>query len=245
MSLGFHPFQWKDADYRLCGKNISILKSEIKQQRHLLENYIQKHSEFKTSFKPVAIDERAPLIARRMAHAAKIIGTGPMAAVAGTIAQMAVEKSLEKGACALIENGGDIYAALDRAITIGLYPGKNHRLTGKLALKIRREDMPVSICSSSSKMGHSLSFGDCDLVTILAEDASLADAAATMACNRVKSEEDVDKTLCWLESIGGLRAAVIIKDLKIGLWGDLPPIVKNLDASMKNKVTRHQRAFFE
>ncbi|MBN2737782.1 MAG: UPF0280 family protein [Spirochaetales bacterium] len=241
----FRHFQWKDADYRIFGRDFSNIEKAIKTQRRLLEKYIEKHRAFKEALEPIEIRSNAPEIARRMALASELCGTGPMAAVAGAMAQVAVEKSLEQGHEALVENGGDIYAALKQAVVIALYPGKDHPLTGSLALRIEPHDMPLALCSSSSKMGHSLSFGQCDLATVMAVDGALADAAATMACNKVSCEADVDKALGWLEMIPGLRGAIIVKNNKIGLWGDLPSLIKHSDANFRDKVTRHQLAYFE
>jgi ApbE superfamily uncharacterized protein (UPF0280 family) len=99
--------------------------------------------------------------------------------------------------------------------------------------------MPIAVCSSSSRMGHSLSFGDCDLATVLAEDGALADAAVTLACNSVRCRDDIAGTLERVLAIAGIRALLIVKDDKIGIAGDLPELVRHKDRSALAKTTRH------
>jgi hypothetical protein len=75
-------------------------------------------------------------------------------------------------------------------------------------------------------MGHSTSLGQCDLATVVATDAALADAAATQAANLVKSVDDVDAALERIAGIEGVAGAVIVKDDRVGLAGRLPRLVK-------------------
>ena len=62
-------------------------------------------------------------------------------------------------------------------------------------MEVAPDEMPLSVCSCSGRLGHSLSFGDCDLATVVAADAALADACTTLAANLVKSEADLDGAL--------------------------------------------------
>jgi ApbE superfamily uncharacterized protein (UPF0280 family) len=75
-------------------------------------------------------------------------------------------------------------------------------------------------------MGHSFSFGECDLATIVAKDAALADAAATQAANLVKTVDDIDPTLEKISAIEGVEGVMIVKDSRVGLAGKLPPLIK-------------------
>ena len=61
-------------------------------------------------------------------------------------------------------------------VIIGLYAGDNDKLN-KLAFELQPDQTGISICSSSGKMGHSTSLGNCDLATVVAKDAALADTA--------------------------------------------------------------------
>ncbi|MHC4758913.1 MAG: hypothetical protein ACYTE8_09660 [Planctomycetota bacterium] len=75
-------------------------------------------------------------------------------------------------------------------------------------------------------MGHSKSLGQCDLATVVARDAALADAAATQSANMVRTVEDMDPTLERINAIEGVEGVIIVKDDRIGLAGQLPPLVK-------------------
>ena len=75
-------------------------------------------------------------------------------------------------------------------------------------------------------MGHSLSFGQCDLATVIARDAALADAAATQAANLVKTVADMEPALNKMVSIDGVSGVLIVKNGHVGLAGKPPPLVK-------------------
>lgn len=222
----YREFIHKEAVFRICCKAFEAVTVEIVRQRQILESYITRHSEFKTAFAPLALLADAPPSAVQMAHAADRVGTGPMAAVAGTMAQLAAQAGIKAGADeAIVENGGDIYLQTKDEVIIGLYPGTGE-LAGKLAFSLKAEDTPISICSSSGKMGHSTSLGQCDLATIVSKDAALADAAATQAANLVRTADDVEPTLNRIAAIDGVDGVLIVKDDNIGMAGHLPPLVK-------------------
>ncbi|MCF7956962.1 MAG: UPF0280 family protein [Phycisphaerae bacterium] len=220
-------FIHKEAVFRICSDQYDAVTDEILRQRKILEAYITDHPEFQHAFEPIELKPNAPEVAHRMAHAAKRVGLGPMAAVAGTMAQLAVEAALNKGAKeAIVENGGDIYLKTTKPVIIGLYAGDNDKLN-KLAFELQPEETGISICSSSGKMGHSTSLGNCDLATVVAKDAALADTAATHAANCVKSKDDVETTLNKIAAIEGIDGILIIKEGQIGLAGKLPKLVKH------------------
>lgn len=222
----FHSFTHKQAVFRICCAQIEAVKQEIIRQRTMLEEYIKRRPEFKTSLCPIELLSDAPDIAKQMAAAARLLGIGPMAAVAGATAQCAAEAGLRAGAPeAIIDNGGDIYIHAASPVVIGLYPGAGLSV-GHLAFSLEPEQTPVSICSSSGKMGHSMSLGQCDLATVVSNNAALADAAATQGANRVKTANDIEPALTQISQIEGIRGILIVKDGQIGMAGDLPKLVK-------------------
>jgi ApbE superfamily uncharacterized protein (UPF0280 family) len=149
-----------------------------------------------------------------------------MAAVAGAMAQWAAEAGLKAGAKeVIVDNGGDIYLRAAEPVIIGLNSG-GAELAGRLAFSLKSDDTPIAICSSSGRMGHSTSLGQCDLATVVSKDAALADAAATRAANLVKTAEDVDAALKQIVAIEGVEGLLIVKDARVGLAGQLPPLVK-------------------
>ena len=238
----YRKFAWKDSNFRICSSCFDAITHEIMQQRRLLESYIDQHPDFRSALVPIGLATDAPLIVRRMQEAAVLTGVGPMAAVAGTIAQMAVKAALRLGAEeAIVENGGDLYIASCEPIGVGLYAGRNP-LASRLAFAVESAELPLAVCSSSSKMGHSYSFGDCDLATVVSKNASLADAAATLACNLVKRPGDVDAVLERVGRIQGVDGVLLVKGDRVGLIGQLPQLVKNLDPEAGCKVTRDCRS---
>ncbi len=222
----YRSFVHKEAVFRICCDRFDVITTEIIKQRQVLEQYIQKHPEFRHALEPVALLPGAPIVAQRMAHAAQLVGAGPMAAVAGTIAQLAAKAGIKAGASeVIVENGGDIYLQAAEPVTIVLHTG-TAQIADRLAFSLQPHDTPLSICSSSGKMGHSMSQGDCDLATVVAKNAALADAAATCAANLVKTVEDVDTALNRIAAMEGINGVLIVKDDRVGLAGQLPSLVK-------------------
>ena len=228
----YRTFIHKEAAFRICCEAFSVVTREIVRQRAILEDYIRRDLIFRHTLEPLEVPGDAPEVAKRMARAAKIAGVGPMAAVAGAMAQLAVEAALEAGAEeAIVDNGGDIYLKITEPVVIGLFAGGSLGPSGggrfgRLAFSLQPSDTPLSICSSSGKMGHSLSLGLCDLATVVAKDAALADAAATRTANLVRTVEDVEKALNTMVAVAGVSGLLIVKDGHVGLAGRVPPLVR-------------------
>jgi ApbE superfamily uncharacterized protein (UPF0280 family) len=238
----YQKFSYKGANFRISSDRYHIIVKEIIHQRKIITDHINRQPEFLTALEPVPILKGVPDIVDRMYDASLKTGVGPMAAVAGVNAQLAAEAALKAGAReAIVENGGDIYISSDSEVVIGLYAGANP-LSGKLGFAVSVEEIPVAMCSSSSKMGHSLSFGNCDLATVISNNAALADAAATLACNLVTSVDQMDAAMEKILQIPGIRGILIIKDDKIGIAGKLPDLIKHTDPRFPNKVTRDKRS---
>jgi ApbE superfamily uncharacterized protein (UPF0280 family) len=195
----------------------AALKAVIKHRKPL-EAYIKQHPLFLHSLEPCSVEEDAPAIVAVMAQAAWIASVGPMAAVAGAIAEAVGKDLLACTQEVIVENGGDLFMKISRARLIGVYAGESP-FTGKIALEINPEETPLGVCTSSGTVGHSLSFGVADAVIVLSCSAALADAAATAIGNRVKSIGDIDVAIEQAQAIDGLDGVVIIKGDRIGMWG--------------------------
>ncbi len=181
----------------------------------------EAHPGFLSTLEPLSGESAVPLI-RSMLRAAELAGVGPMAAVAGAIAQ-AVGEALRASGCGrelCVENGGDIYmdSSTDRTILIHAGPSP---LSERVGIRLRQDQFPLGICTSAGTVGHSLSFGRADAAVILARDAALADAVATAAGNRLKTPEDLEETLAFVGSIPGILGCVLIIGEHLGAWGDL------------------------
>lgn len=186
-----------------------------------LERYIASNQDFLRSLAPLPDDPFAPPLARRMLDAANLAEVGPMASVAGAIAE-AVGVFLERFCdSVIVENGGDCYLNMHEETTIGIFAGPNSPFTGRIAIKLGPERFPLGVCTSSATVGPSLSFGKADAVTVISRNAALADAAATRLGNMVQTRADIDKALALAPAIPSVEAVLIaIKD-KIGIWGNV------------------------
>jgi ApbE superfamily uncharacterized protein (UPF0280 family) len=192
----------------------------VLKQRGLLEGYIERHPVFFTSLEPFAVGADAPLIVKQMADASARVGVGPMAAVAGAIAEVVGRGLLKYSSEVIVENGGDVFLCQQKTRHIGIYAG-NSPLSGKLALEIRPEDTPLGVCTSSGTVGHSLSFGKADAAIVLSTSTALADAAATAVCNLVKSAEDMPRAIEFVRGVEGISGIAIIIGDKMAAWGKI------------------------
>jgi len=183
-----------------------------------LEKYIESDPQFLKSFSPVSIRYDAPKIVREMASAARKVKVGPMAAVAGAMAEFVGRDLLPFTNEIIVENGGDIFLKINQPRKVGIYAG-NSPFSEKIALEIEPRPKPFSVCTSSGTVGHSFSFGKADAVVIIAESASLADAAATAVGNVVKGINDIEQGLKVAKKIRGLDGVLIIKDDQLGALG--------------------------
>ncbi len=212
----------KETDvYILADKPIDThwVKERINIYRGQIETYIQKDRRFLTSLKPVAVELSAPLIVKEMSRAAAKANVGPMAAVAGAVAEFLGKDFLRKGYKeVIVENGGDIFLKITKPRRIGIYAGKS-RFSRRIYLNIKPLDTPLGICASSGTIGHSLSFGLADSVVIIAKNACLADAVATAAANLVTSKKDMEKAIQFCRSTRRILGAVVVFRNNLCAWG--------------------------
>ncbi len=164
---------------------IHAAKESIKHNRQELEIYIRANPKFLYTLKPVPAPEK-PLVARLMALAAEKAGVGPMAAVAGVIADLAVNDMTREGCeVAVVEDGGEISAISNTPVDVAVAAG-DEPLSKRFGFRLT--DFPIGIATSSGRFSHALSFGDAEAATVFCKNASLADAAATAVGNLVKGE---------------------------------------------------------
>lgn len=186
-----------------------IAYETLRVTRNELEDHINKHGEFLYSLNPLPPPGDETEISSAMYRASEAAGVGPMAAVAGAIAENVGRELLKYSKEVIVENGGDLWMKLDKPAVIGIYVNNIH-FKDNIGIKIDPMKTPCSVCTSTSKLGHSLSFGKADSVTIIAESGALADAAATAVCNMVQTADDIEKALEAGMSIEGIRGCLII-----------------------------------
>ncbi len=198
------------------------LKNFIEQIYQKIEFVIVKDNLFKGSLLPVKIKSFYPEEIKKMCNSSSIFGVGPMAAVAGAVNDYIAEnliKSFPDVKKLIIENGGDTFIKSDEDLNVGVYTTNNF-FKDKIILNISKENLPCGLCSSSGTVGRSLSLGQCDLAIVMAETSSIADAAATAVANSVKNEDDIGKSVNYFSKFKQIKGLLIIKDKKIGLWGN-------------------------
>lgn len=188
--------------------------------RNRIETYIGFHPEFATSLVPVKNLFPVPPIITNMMEAGQMAQVGPMAAVAGAVAEFTGTALLSRTREVVVENGGDIFIKSDSKTIFSIY-AKNSPFSMTTGIRIEKRDKPYGLCTSSGTFGHSKSFGRADAVTILSDSCCLADAVATKIGNMVQTGRDIENGIDAGKSIPGVRGIVIIIGENIGLWGDL------------------------
>ena len=201
--------------------HIDNAKEAIRTHRRDLERFIALNPFFRFALEP--LDEYVgvpPEIVRRMLVASSATNVGPMAAVAGVIADLAVEAMVDAGASyAIVDNGGDIALSTDREVTIGIYAGES-AFKG-VAFRIRPTPF-LGVCTSSATVGPSISFGTADVACVVGENACLADAAASALGNL---STDPEAAFGAIKDIKGILGALLIVQDKLATWGTLPSLI--------------------
>ncbi|MDI6800007.1 MAG: UPF0280 family protein [Actinomycetota bacterium] len=188
--------------------------------RGQLESYITVNPTFETSLVPVAPSIIAPEIVARMCAAARRANVGPMAAVAGAIAEFVGRDLLKDSKEIIVENGGDIFLKSRKKRRVAVYAGDSP-LSGKVAVVIESKRTPIGICTSAGSVGHSLSLGRADAALVISKDTILADAAATAIGNLIHDPGDIEEGLQLAKRISGVEGALIIMGDKMGAWGEI------------------------
>lgn len=211
------------------GSFTEALPGQIEQlvwtARRQLESYIKAHPEFAVTREPYLVRGPAPGIVLEMARAGNVVGVGPMAAVAGALAEIVGRWLLQDRSQVIVENGGDIFMKVVEAVKVAVLAGKSP-LSNKIALLVEPDSRPCGICTASGTVGHSYSRGRADAAVVLSPSAALADAAATAVGNLVQGPADLERALAFARSIEGVTGAVVICGERIALWGrvEIQPI---------------------
>lgn len=222
-------FQYKETVCTLTSDKPGALqtaKSSLIRHRKELEAYIGENPVFQYALQPVSVDG-GPEVVRLMAEACERAGVGPLAAVAGVLADLAVEAMLRAGArVAIVEDGGEASIVSDGAIDVALQAG-DVPLSRRVGFRLT--NFPVGVATSSGLFSHALSLGEAEAVTVFAENAGVADAAATAVANVVKGEaeqEAIEGAVKLGLSIEGVSGVFILFKGLIGMGGDIPDIIQ-------------------
>jgi ApbE superfamily uncharacterized protein (UPF0280 family) len=221
--VAFHV-RHKETDLHIqAGRDLEREVSKwVLEARLAVETYVRSHPGFLESYVPLKPDPFAPPIVGDMLQASQAAGVGPMAAVAGAVAEYVGRRCAQVtgGGEVIVENGGDIYAHVLSPMVSAIWAGDSP-LCGKIGIALDSTGGPAGICTSSGTVGHSRSLGKADAVTIVAGSTALADAVATAIGNLIRTEKDIDKGLEAIGRIPGLLGGVIIKGKRLGAWGQI------------------------
>jgi ApbE superfamily uncharacterized protein (UPF0280 family) len=208
------------------GDAIDIAVESLRRNREALENFVKANPKFLFSLKPVKAPSE-PIVARLMAEASEKASVGPMAAVAGVLADLAVKDMLDAGCeVAVVEDGGEVSAVSNLPVDVALAAG-DEPLSRKFGFRLTV--FPMGVATSSGRFSHALSFGDAEAATVFCRTAGLADAAATAVGNVVKGDDcqaaiqhGIDRAL----SIEGVEGVLILYRGSVGTAGKIPQIIR-------------------
>ncbi|OPY75525.1 MAG: hypothetical protein A4E64_01900 [Syntrophorhabdus sp. PtaU1.Bin058] len=221
--LDCYEVQYKETDLFCCtrGNFHGFIMGKVLFYRNQLEEYIKSKPEFRDSLVPVMGDDPfAPRIAREMIEASRIIGVGPMATVAGAIAEFIGRDIAPLSEDYIIENGGDIYLRTSSERIVEVY-AKDSPFSERIGISVKPDDRPYGICTSSGTVGHSLSFGSADAVCIVGRSSLFTDGLATCLGNIVKKKDDIPTAIEKGKAFPDVTGILIVFDESLGVWGDL------------------------
>jgi uncharacterized protein len=205
-------------------KAYSLLEKEterlVRECRSQIKQAIVRRPEFLTCLSPIEEDPLDSPLVTRMVRAAKKAGTGPMAAVAGAVAEFVGQALLESSSEVIVENGGDIFLKVYEPITVGLFAGDSP-FSGRVGMRIEPTPIPLGVCTSSGKVGPSLSLGKADAMVVISRDVPLADAVATAAGNRVHKPRDLKEAVELALKIPGIDGALAVLGDRVAALGEI------------------------
>lgn len=213
LCIGIDQASWRKEMVTWAGRFVEELRAKM-------DAWVAGHPEYAEALVPQEATEDAPEIFHEMAAAARRSGIGPMSAVAGAVARRMGKALKERFGVreVMVENGGDIYADLQEDVDIAVFAGTSP-LSERVGLRIRAEESPVGICTSSGTVGPSLSFGKADAVMIVCRDAALADTYATAFANRIQTADNIPACIERIKREEEVLAAIAIKGDKVGIYG--------------------------
>jgi uncharacterized protein len=197
--------------------------------RFELEAYIALRPEFASSLAPIEADPAAPKLASEMIAASALAGVGPMAAVAGAVAESVGKALAGEFGCreTIVENGGDLWLLFEESMDISVFAGASP-LSERVGVSIAPNFSPLGLCTSSGTVGPSLSLGRADAAMVASRTLSgvsggaLADAFATKLGNAVRGPGDIEAALELVSRREGILSALVVAGSSMGIRGELP-----------------------
>jgi ApbE superfamily uncharacterized protein (UPF0280 family) len=197
-----------------------LAREQVLACRGHIEAYIRRYPDFATTLVPWEAEALGPEIVRAMIHAGGAAGVGPMAAVAGAVAEAVGRQLLNYSHRVVVENGGDVFLKTEGPVVAGLFAGDSP-LSMNVGLRLPDAHEGIGLCTSSATVGHSLSTGSADAVCVVSRSCALADAAATAIGNRVRSPGDIKPAIVSGRQIDGVMGIVVVIGREMGAWGQV------------------------
>lgn len=199
-------------------------RSALDDCYHQLDKTIAVWPDFQTSLYPLRppgwFGEKNYTMIADMLKAAAMAGVGPMAAVAGAVAERVGRILLQYAPQIIVENGGDLFVASTRERIMLVYAGEDSPFGDKIRVRLPAADA-LGVCTSSGRIGHSRSFGRADAALVMARSSAVADAFATALGNMVRHEDDLENTVTFARSKEQILGGLIMVGRRIALWGDV------------------------
>lgn len=219
-------FQYKETIVSIVCEEpfVKVAKQAIFEARDIIERKVAEDPFFRITYEPYPASSDDDILIQRMCNASEISGVGPFAGVAGAVAVHAVERMREAGAKeAIVENGGDIAFLSDRQVPVGLFA--DHPVLKDVAFMVSSDGI-TGICSSSAKIGPSVSLGSSNVCTVFSDDVILADCCATALGNLVTDEDSLSEALEKVGSLQGVKGCMACIGGKVAFYGDIPEMVE-------------------
>lgn len=191
----------------------------IVEARTIIERRIDSDPFFGLTYGPYPPSAEDEEIVKWMCGSSVKANVGPMAAVAGAVDRYIMEELISSGCrYAILDNDGDIAMISDDPVITVLYSGEED--LPLLTTTLEPSGEMLSVCTSSSKIGHSVSLGNSSLASVISHDPALADACATRLGNlcKISPESGVEE----VDSIEGVVGCLAISNGRIALCGNFP-----------------------
>lgn len=219
-------FQYKETIVSIVCEEpfVKVAEQAIFEARDIIERKVAEDPFFRITYEPYPASPDDDTLIQRMCNASEISGVGPFAGVAGAVAVHAVERMKEAGAReAIVENGGDVAFLSDRQVPVGLFA--DHPVLKDVAFMVSSDGI-TGICSSSAKIGPSVSLGSSNVCTVFSDDVILADCCATALGNLVTDEDSLSEALEKVGSLQGVKGCMACIGGKVAFYGDVPEMVE-------------------
>lgn len=194
--------------------------SAVNKFRAQVLKAINTYPHFQESLSPLQVNGTVPAMVRAMLDAGNAANVGPMASVAGAIAESVGRSLLAYSPEVVVENGGDIFLRTDASQRIGIVAESSSTPMAHIMVNEAEPGSGIGVCTSSGRIGPSLSLGEADAATVIAANTALADALATATANQVRHPTDIAQAIDWAMVHGALGVLIIAFD-KVAAAGSI------------------------